>query len=92
MEVSDVAVVRAIVKTSSLAKLLTGSERRDDKAVRLHEVTGYGIFPHTSKRLVHTYPNIFENEDFFLDLNKKYDSRGSVMDRFSPVQTKVQIR
>ena len=85
-------LVRAIVKTSSLAKLLTGSERRDDKAVRLHEVTGYGIFPHTSKRLVHAYPNIFENGDFFLDLNKKYDSRGSVMDRFSPVQTKVQIR
>ena len=85
-------LVRAIVKTSSLAKLLTGSERRDDKAVRLHQVTGYGIFPHTSKRLVHTYPNIFENGDFFLDLNKKYDSRGSVMDRFSPVQTKVQIR
>ena len=85
-------IARAIMKTSSLAKLLTGSERRDDKAVRLHEVTGYGIFPHTSKRLVHTYPNIFENGDFFLDLNKKYDSRGSVMDRFSPVQTKVQIR
>ena len=59
------AVVCAIVKTSSLAKLLTGSERRDDKAVRLHEVTGYGIFPRTSKRLVHTYPNIFENRDFF---------------------------
>ena len=86
------AVVCAIVKTSSLAKLLTGSERRDDKAVRLHEVTGYGIFPHTSKRLVHTYPNIFENGDVFLDLNKKYDSRGIVMDRFSPVQTKVHIR
>ena len=48
-----------------LAKMLTGSERRDDKAVRLHEVTGYGIFPHTSKRLVLTYPNIFENGDFF---------------------------
>ena len=45
------AVVRAIVKTSSLAKLLTGSERRDDKAVRLHEVRGYSIFPHTSKIL-----------------------------------------
>ena len=59
------AVARAIVKTSSLAKMLTGSERRDDKAVRLHEVTGYGIFPHTSKRLVHTHPNIFENVDFF---------------------------
>ena len=61
------AVVRAFVKTSSLANLLTGSERRDDKALRLHayEVTGYGIFPHTSKSLVHTYPNIFENGDFF---------------------------
>ena len=45
------AVARAIVKTSSLAKLLTGSERRDDKALRLHEVRGYGIFPHTSKIL-----------------------------------------
>ena len=44
-------IARAIMKTSSLAKLLTGSERRDDKAVRLHEVTGYGIFPHTSKIL-----------------------------------------
>ena len=64
------AVERAIVKSSSLAKLLTASERRDDKAVRLHEVRGYGIFPHTSKiffyqSLVHTYPNIFENGDFF---------------------------
>ena len=65
------AVVRAIVKTSSLAKLLTGSERRDDKALRLREVTGYGIFPHTSKRLVHTYPNIFENRDFFSLLEQK---------------------
>lgn len=34
-----------------LAKLLTGSKRRDDKAVRLHEVRGYGIFPHTTKIL-----------------------------------------
>ena len=56
-------VARAIVKT--------GSERRDDRGVRLHEVTVYGIFPYTSKRLVHTYPNIFENGDFFLYLNKK---------------------
>ena len=86
------AVVRAIVKISSLAKLLPGSERRDDKAVRLHEVTGYGIFPHTSKRLVYTYPNILEKGDFFLYLNEKYESRGSVMDHFSPVRTKVQIR
>ena len=46
------AVERAILKTSSSAKLLTGSERRDIyKAVRLHEVRGYGIFPHTSKIL-----------------------------------------
>ena len=66
---------RAIVKTSSLAKLLTGSERRDDKAVRLHEVRGYGIFPHTSKILFlpksrpHAYPDIFEDGDFFLYLN-----------------------
>ena len=58
-------VARAIVKLSSLAKMLTGSERRDDRGVRLHEVTGYGIFPYTSKGLVHTYPNIFENGDFF---------------------------
>ena len=58
-------VARAIVKLSSLAKMLTGSERRDDRGVRLHEVTGYGIFPYTNKRLVHTYPNIFENGDFF---------------------------
>ena len=76
------AVVRAIVKTSSLPKLLTGSERRDDKAVRLHEVTGYGIFSHKSKRLDHTYSNILENGE----------SRGSVMDPFPPFQTKVQIR
>ena len=46
------AVERATLKTSSLAKLLTGSERRDIyKAVWLHEVRGYGIFPHTSKIL-----------------------------------------
>ena len=56
-------VARAIVKT--------GSERRDDRGVRLHEVTAYGIFPYTSMRLVHTYPNIFENGDFFLYLTKK---------------------
>ena len=36
---------------TSLAKLLTGSKRRDGKAVRQHEVRGYGIFPHTSKIL-----------------------------------------
>ena len=40
-----------IVITSSLAKLLTGSKRRDDKAGRLHEVSGYDTFPHTSKIL-----------------------------------------
>ena len=34
-----------------LAKLLTRSKRRDDKTVRLHEVRGYSIFPHTSKIL-----------------------------------------
>ena len=58
-------VARARVKTSSLAEMLTGSEKRDDRGVRLHEVTRYGIFPYTSKRLVHTYPNSFENGDFF---------------------------
>ena len=41
---------------------------------------------------MHTYPNIFENGDFFsIYIFKKYESRGSIMDRFSPVQTKVQI-
>ena len=42
---------------------------------------------------MHTYPNIFENGEFFslFKYLKKHESRGSVMDRFSPVQTKVQI-
>ena len=58
-------LARATVKTSSLAKMLTGSERRDDRGVRLHEVRGYGTFPHASERIVHAYPNIFENGGFF---------------------------
>ena len=43
--------------------------------------------------LVHTYPNIFENGDFFsIYISKKHESRGSVLNCFSSVQTKVQIR
>ena len=46
------AVARAIEKTSSLAELLTGSKKkRDNKFGKLHEVRGYGTFPHTSKIL-----------------------------------------
>ena len=87
-----------IVITSSLAKLLTGSKRRDDKAGRLHEVRGYVHFLIPARfyfyqGLVHTYPNIFENGDFFsIYIFKKHESRGSVLNCFSPVQTKVQIR
>ena len=69
-------VARAIMKTSCLAKPLTGSERRDDKAVRLHKVRGYGTFPHTSKILFLpksrpcTRILIFlKTENFFLYLN-----------------------
>ena len=62
-------VARAIVKTSSLAKLLTGSKRRGDKTVQLHaRQRVYGIFPHTSKSLVHTYPNIFKERRFFFSI------------------------
>ena len=81
------------------AKLLTGSKRRYDKAVRLHEVRGYGIFPHTSKILFLpksrpcTRILIFlKTEIFSLFKYLKNTSPEGVMDRFSPVQTKVQIR
>ena len=68
------AVERAILKTSSLAKLLTGSERRDIRPFGYMRSEGmvYFLIParfYFYQSLVHTYPNIFEKRGFFLYLN-----------------------
>ena len=71
------AVASAIEKTSSLAELLTGSKKKKEIINSVSYMRSEGmvhfLIParfYFYQGLVHTYPNIFENGNFFICLNK----------------------